>query len=74
MSPADYVITLFGGVRPLARAIHVDHSTVSRWRKPISEKGTGGDVPTRQIRKILAAAKVAGLPIDRARLIGGDDA
>lgn len=69
MSPADYVISVFSGVRATARALDCDHSTISRWRKARSEGGTGGEIPTRRIRQIIGAAAKLGLHVDITKLL-----
>lgn len=68
-TPAETVITLFGGVRPLARELGRNPSNVSRWRKPKNEGGTGGSVPTAMQGKILAIARRRGLELTAEQLI-----
>jgi len=71
MSPAKYVISLFGGVRPTARALGRDPSAVSRWATSIKKGGLGGRIPGTNHKKILQIAKRKGLDITAADLISG---
>lgn len=68
-TPAEKVITLFGGVRPLARELGRNPSSVVRWRKPRAEGGTGGAVPSAMQGRVLALAKARGLPLTAEDLI-----
>lgn len=70
-SPAEKVITLFGGVRPLARELGRNPSSVVRWRRPKDEGGTGGAVPSAMQGKVLALARARGLPLTAEDLILG---
>lgn len=71
MKPAQVVIQAFGGVRATARAIGRDPSTVSRWKKPKSKKGCGGDVPGLLHKTILRVAQNRGLNITIQDLLYG---
>lgn len=68
-SPAEKVITIFGGVRPLAREIGRNPSSVVRWRRPKEEGGTGGSVPSALQGKLLSLARARGLPLTADDLI-----
>lgn len=68
-TPADKVIAAFKGVRPLARAVGRNPSSIVRWRRPKSEGGTGGAVPSSLQGVILALARERGLDISPADLI-----
>jgi hypothetical protein len=68
-SPAEKVITLFGGVRPLARELGRNPSSVVRWRRPKDEGGTGGAVPSAMQGTVLALARARGLPLTADDLI-----
>lgn len=50
-SPAEFVIELFGGVRPLSRDLGVHASTISRWKKK------HGTVPQKHWKSLLSLAK-----------------
>ena len=69
VTPADRVISAFGGVRATARALGRNPSSISRWRKPREEGGTGGRVPSSLQSEILQGAKSAGLTLTAEDLI-----
>jgi hypothetical protein len=71
LTPADYVIRAFGGVRPLARALGANPSSVSRWPKARAAGGCDGAIPTAQQKKILDLAKIHGKDITEKDLISG---
>lgn len=59
------VISQFGGIRPLARALgHRTHTTVQGW-------WLRGSIPARQQAYVLAAARSSGIPIRAEDLIAG---
>lgn len=64
MTPADYVIDLFGGVRPLSRKLGISASAVSRWRHKM-----GGRIPTRSQANILKLAKRTKTKIVERKLV-----
>lgn len=68
-TPADRVIEAFGGIRPLARAISRNPSSVLRWRRPKSEGGTGGSVPTAMQGRVLAVARARGIALEVADVV-----
>jgi hypothetical protein len=69
-TPADRVIEAFGGVRETARILDRNASSVSRWRKPLGEGGTGGYVPTGLLATVLREAKKRRVDLTAADLIG----
>lgn len=71
LSPAEYVIKAFGGVRATARAIGRDKSSVSVWRRSKDKKGTGGLIPHKAQPLILEAAKERGIDVTPNDLIIG---
>jgi len=71
MSPADYVISVFGGVRQMSRMIERSPAAICRWRSPRAKKGCGGRVPMAAQHEILALAKQFNLPITPADLVYG---
>lgn len=72
LSPAEYVIRQFKGVRATARAIGRSPSSVSKWRCPKGEKrGCDGQVPGTVQRVILEKARELGLDITPSDLING---
>jgi hypothetical protein len=71
LSPAEYVIRVFGGVRRVAAAIGRDPGAVCKWRKSHAERGTGGLIPTGAQRALLAKAAELDLDITCEDLIRG---
>jgi hypothetical protein len=68
-TPADLVIRLFDGVRPLARLLKRNPSSIVRWRKPRESGGTGGAIPSRVQGLLLDLAKKRGIPLSGDDLI-----
>ncbi|PCI20355.1 MAG: amino-acid N-acetyltransferase [Piscirickettsiaceae bacterium] len=60
---AKNVITQFGGIKALAKAIGKNPATIYRWTYPKSNGGTGGTVPATAIKKIQQAAKELGFTL-----------
>lgn len=56
MKPAEKIIALFGGIRPMATAMKLPPSTVQRWK-------LSGFIPSRRQGEVLAAAKVQGIEL-----------
>lgn len=50
-SPAEFVLSVLGGVRPVARALGLHASTVSRWKRG------DGHVPQKHWPDLMAIAK-----------------
>ena len=71
MSPAEYVIYVFGGVRKTARAIGRSPTTVSKWPKPNNKKGSDGRVPGTAQAIVLEIAKKMKLDIKPEDLLYG---
>lgn len=69
MNPAKQIIELFGGVRPLARALGLDPSTISRWQTPKKKRGTGGRIPAAHQGALLRLAKKRRIQISADQLI-----
>lgn len=67
LSPAEYVIYIFGGVRATARAVGRTPPVVSKWAK---EKGKGR-VPVQVQPEILRVARERNLDITAEDLILG---
>ncbi len=72
MSPAELVIEKFGGARPLARELSIDHTSVLRWPKPREQRGSGGNIPSKYHAKILKLAEVHGIDLSANELIFGN--
>lgn len=71
VSPAEYVISVFGGVRKVARAIGRDPASVSRWRRAAGQKGTDGRIPSKAQQELLAKAQALGLDLTPDDLLLG---
>lgn len=71
MTPADTVIARFEGVRPLARLLGKDPSTIHRWRMPAAKGGLDGRVPSVAQGKLLELAKEHGVALTADELITG---
>lgn len=65
---ASQLYELFGGVRPLARAIGLDDGGVSRWNK-MEGRGKRGHVPPKYNKAVLEAARDVGLPVSRVKAL-----
>ena len=66
-TPVQLLIKEFGGVRALARAVHRDAASVSRWQKG------DGLVPTSMQKKVLETAWDNNINISAHELIFGRD-
>lgn len=74
LSPADYIIHIFGGVRATARAIGRTPPTVSKWQRGHTQKGhkvSTGALPADVLKPILEKAKADNLDITAEDLILG---
>lgn len=67
LSPGEYAIKVFGGVRAMARAAQVVPSTAARWRKHPDR------MHQRAQRNLIEAAVRAGLDLTPADLVLGRD-
>ena len=72
MTPADIVIARFEGVRPLARLLGKDPSTIHRWKMPASKGGLDGRVPSSVQVRLLDLAREGGIALTAEELINGD--
>jgi len=73
LSPADYVVRIFGGVRKTAKAIGRSPASVSKWKKPVAAKGCGGDIPRLAQQAVMHVAKLTKLDITPNDLMYGRD-
>lgn len=71
LSPAEYVIHTFGGVRATARAIGRSAQAVSLWRAKKSRGGTGGRIPGKAQLLILAYAHQNSIDITSKDFVDG---
>jgi hypothetical protein len=74
LTPADLVIRRFGGVRPLARELGKNPSTVSLWTSrhqgKIPNRSANGDPKGTHVR-LLELAKRKSIPLTADELING---
>lgn len=70
-TPAELVIDRFDGVCALARLLGKNPSTISRWKKPREEGGTGGLVPSQSQPRLLALARERGIHLTPTELVTG---
>lgn len=74
LSPARFVISMFGGVRATARAVGRTPSAVSKWKKRPGnpeDRGCSGYIPRKLQPVILEEARKRGLDIQAQDLIVG---
>lgn len=71
MTPAEVVVSIFGGVSATARVAGVRPSTVCRWLQPRQRGGTGGRVPKWHHELLIEAAKARGRPLSEQTLTIG---
>lgn len=71
MKPAELVIHRFGGVRPLARLLNVNPSTVQRWKMPAARGGLDGRVPSARMAELLRLAVEQNITLSASELITG---
>lgn len=67
--PAASVIAKFGGVRPLARELGLDPSTISKWQTRSRKHGTEGLIPARYHWTLLALARSRSIELEAEELI-----
>jgi hypothetical protein len=73
VTPAEYVIRLFGGVSALARDLEVQRSTIWRWRVPRDKGGSEGQIPRNKQGRLLEMSRARGLDLKAEDLIRGRD-
>jgi hypothetical protein len=71
LTPAQYVIKVFKGVRATARALGRSPSSVSKWTKSRELRGTGGEIPRGALGPLLSKAKELGLDLNAQDLLLG---
>ncbi len=71
LSPAEYVIHVFGGVRKAGRALGRTGSAISNWNRSRKNGGCGGLIPSRMQEVVLQVAEINGLDIKPEDLISG---
>jgi len=73
LEPARTIVQRFGGIRKTAKAAGVHYSRVSKWMKPAEVGGTGGLIPQKHHRRLLAAARECGVPLTPGDIMGVAD-
>lgn len=63
LSPAEYVIKVFKGVRAAATAIGRDRSAIYKWKLPRDMGGCDGQIPGPARKAILSKARELDLDI-----------
>lgn len=71
VSPAEYVIHVFGGVVKTARALGRAPSSISEWQPKTIGGRSSGLVPSSIQKKVLQIAKRKNLPITEIELVFG---
>lgn len=71
LTPAEWVVRVFGGIRPAARALGKTPQAIGFWLRPKSRKGTDGRVPSKAQQGVLRVAKRLHLDVTEADLING---
>ena len=71
LSPAEYLIHVFGGVRATARIVDREPSSVSKWQNYIDKTGSQGGIPRVIHQTILKHAKKNGLDFTADDLVNG---
>lgn len=73
LTPAEYVINVFGGVRKSGRALGRTASAISKWTRSDKNGGCGGRIPSRMQEIILQVARIQKLDITPEDLVTGRD-
>jgi hypothetical protein len=73
LTPAEYVVEIFGGVRKAGVALGRTASSISKWKKSDKNGGCGGRVPSRMQEVVLQVARIKKLDITAEDLINGRD-
>lgn len=63
MEPARTIIDRLGGPSKVSAIAGVHRTRVSNWAREKSAGGTGGIIPQRHVRKLLAAAREKGVDL-----------
>jgi hypothetical protein len=71
VSPADYVVEVFGGDSQLAQLLGKTRECVRRWRLDVAKGGLGGRIPTPSQRQIMALARKFKLDITYEDIVEG---
>lgn len=71
LTPAEYVIRVFKGVRATARVLGRSPSSVSKWTKTKENRGTNGQIPRKAMWELMAKAREMGIDLNPNDLILG---
>lgn len=71
MTIAERIITKCGGVKRTAELVEQSENWVYRWRLTVDKGGTGGRVPPKAQKKLIAAAKAGLVDIQPADFFEG---
>lgn len=73
ITPAETVVAVFGGVRPLARLLGCSPSSVSRWGRRVSVRHgrSMGTIPATLHAPLLMLAKNRGIHLTATDLVLG---
>lgn len=71
LSPAQYLVKIFGGVTPMSRALGISSQRIYGWLRYRSRYGSSGRVPSHIQMLVLERAKSMGLDITEADLVVG---
>lgn len=74
LTPAQYIINQFGGLRAAARALGCSSSSVYRWQHYKNRHGEVGRIPSSMQNIILEKAHEMGLDITPEHLVHGGPA
>lgn len=71
LTPLDCAIQAFGSLRAVARALEIQPTIVSQWRKPEERRGCGGFIPRKQAMRLLYIAREQGYDLSGDDLLMG---
>lgn len=64
LEPAATIIDRFGGPDAVRAITGASRTRVYRWTQPKAKGGTGGEIPMKPAKKLMAHAKAHGIPIN----------
>ena len=70
--PAYSVIEKLGGKSQVAGVLGIDKSALTRWCQSEQDGGTGGTIPQRHWRALIALGRARGTPVTLGELAGLD--
>lgn len=63
MEPAQSIIRVLGGPSAIAQQLGIHRTRVSSWQRSRATGGTGGTIPQKYHRELLARAKALGVEL-----------